>query len=134
MIDHISVVVTDFDVSKAFYAAALAPLGYVLRAEYPASMTGTTDVAGFGLSPSGEAPTNLDLWISSGAPGTPRTHVALRVGHRRLVDAFYQAALAAGARDNGGPGFRPRYHPDYYAAFVLDPDGHNLEVVCRAPG
>jgi catechol 2,3-dioxygenase-like lactoylglutathione lyase family enzyme len=132
MLDHISIVVSDFAVSKAFYAAALDPLGLLLRAEYPASVTGSVDVAGFGAQPDETAPTSPEFWLSSGTPGTPKAHVSFRVEHRRQVDAFHHAALAAGGRDNGSPGLRPHYSAHYYAAFILDPDGHNIEVVCRA--
>ena len=74
-----------------------------------------------------------EFWLSQGKPGNLPMHIAFRVGSRTLVDSFYQAALAAGGRDNGAPGPRPRYDPDYYGAFVLDPDGNNIEAVCRAP-
>ena len=127
MIDHIGLVVSDFERSKAFYRAALAPIRYTLLMELPAAVTGTTDVAGFGEAP------KPDFWISRGQPHAVRVHVAFRVESRALVDAFYKAAMEAGGRDNGGPGLRPHYHPDYYGAFVLDPDGHNIEAVCHAP-
>lgn len=125
MIDHTGVVVSDFDKSKAFYRQALAPIGYTLLAEFPAAVTGSTDVAGFGDAP------KPDFWISRGTPNQPPIHIAFRVGTRAAVDAFHQAALAAGGRDNGGPGLRAHYHPNYYGAFVLDPDGHNIEAVCH---
>jgi catechol 2,3-dioxygenase-like lactoylglutathione lyase family enzyme len=125
MIDHTGVIVSDFGKSKAFYQTALAPIGYALVAEFPASVTGSTDVAGFG------EPAKPDFWISRGSPNTPPIHVAFRVPSRAVVDAFYKAALAAGGTDNGGPGLRPHYHPNYYGAFVLDPDGHNIEAVCH---
>jgi catechol 2,3-dioxygenase-like lactoylglutathione lyase family enzyme len=125
MIDHTGVRVSDFAKAKAFYRAALAPIGYQLLLELPAAVTGGDDVAGFG------APPKPDFWIAAGAPNQPPIHVAFRVGGRALVDAFHVAALAAGARDNGAPGPRPHYHADYYGAFVLDPDGHNIEVVCH---
>lgn len=126
MIDHTSLTVSDFAASKAFYASALAPLGYVLLREFPAALTGA-DAAGFGVPP------KPDFWIARGTPNVPPVHVAFRAASRALVDAFYQAALAAGGRDNGAPGLRPHYHADYYGAFVLDPDGHNIEAVCRTP-
>jgi len=128
VIDHTGVVVGDFARSKAFYAQALAPIGYVLMMEIPASVTGHTDVAGFGEPP------KPDFWITSGTANKPPIHVAFRVPTRALVDAFHAAALAAGGTDNGKPGLRPHYHPDYYGAFVLDPDGHNIEAVCHEPG
>jgi catechol 2,3-dioxygenase-like lactoylglutathione lyase family enzyme len=127
MIDHTGVVVSDFGKSKAFYASALAPIGYSLIMELPAAVTGQADVAGFGEPP------KPDFWIIGGSPNRPPVHVAFRVASRSAVDAFYQAALAAGGRDNGPPGLRPHYHPDYYGAFVLDPDGHNIEAVCHTP-
>jgi len=125
MIDHTGVVVSDFDKSKQFYSAALAPIGFSLIAEFPASVTGRTDVAGFGEPPKPE------FWISRGTPNNPPVHVAFRVSSRSLVDAFYRAAIEAGGTDNGSPGIRAHYHPNYYGAFVLDPDGHNIEAVCH---
>jgi catechol 2,3-dioxygenase-like lactoylglutathione lyase family enzyme len=125
MIDHTGVVVSDFGKSKAFYAQALAPIGYALLMELPASVTGHTDVAGFGEAP------KPDFWISRGTANKPPIHIAFRVASRAMVDAFYQAAMVAGGVDNGPPGLRPYYHPNYYGAFVLDPDGHNIEAVCH---
>jgi len=125
MIDHTGVVVSDFGKSKAFYAQALAPIGYALLMELPASVTGHTDVAGFGEAP------KPDFWISRGTANKPPIHIAFRVASRAMVDAFYQAAMVAGGVDNGPPGLRPHYHPHYYGAFVLDPDGHNIEAVCH---
>lgn len=125
MIDHTGLVVSDFAHSKTFYIHALAPIGYSLLAEIPAAVTGHSDVAGFGVAP------KPDFWISSGTPNRPPVHIAFRVDSRAEVDAFYQAALAAGGRDNGASGPRPHYHAHYYGAFVLDPDGHNIEAVCH---
>jgi len=127
MIDHTGVVVSDFERSKKFYQSALSAIGYELLVELPASVTGHTDVAGFG---EGGKP---DFWISKGTPNQPPVHVAFRVGDRKLVDAFYRAALEAGGCDNGKPGLRPQYHSNYYGAFVLDFDGHNVEAVCHEP-
>lgn len=127
MIDHTGVVVSDFRASKAFYASALSPLGYALLMEFSAAETGTHDAAGFGVPP------QPDFWIGSGTPNVPPVHVAFRASSRASVDAFHAAALAAGGRDNGAPGLRPDYHPNYYAAFVFDPDGHNIEAVCHEP-
>lgn len=126
MIDHTGLTVSDYARSKAFYVAALAPLGYQLLAEFPASMVGS-DVAGFGEPP------KPDFWINTGTPNQPALHIAFRAESRAVVDAFYQAAMAAGGRDNGAPGLRAHYHPHYYGAFVLDPDGHNIEAVCHLP-
>jgi len=128
MIDHTGVVVSDFERSKAFYEAALAPIGYAKLMEFPAAVTGHVDVAGFGEPP------KPDFWISRGEPNKPAVHVAFRVDSRAKVDAFHRAALAAGGTDNGAPGLRPHYHEHYYGAFVRDPDGHNVEAVCHLPG
>lgn len=125
MIDHTGVLVSDFEKSKRFYQQALAPLGYELLREFTAAVTGHTDVAGFGA---GGVP---DFWISRGTPNNPPVHIAFHAADRGVVDAFHRAAMAAGGRDNGEPGLRPQYHPGYYGAFVLDPDGHNIEAVCH---
>jgi len=127
MIDHTGVAVSDFARSKAFYVSALAPIGYGILLELPAAVTGRTDVAGFGVPP------KPDFWIAGGSPNAPPVHIAFRVANRVLVDAFYAAAIAAGGRDNGAPGVRAHYHANYYGAFVLDPDGHNIEAVCHQP-
>lgn len=133
MIDHTGFNVSDLRRSLTFYRAALAPIGYQLIVEFPAAVTGASDVAGFGVPP------KPDFWVAQGTPNRPPIHVAFRVTARARVDAFYAAALAAGGRDNGAPGPRPHYHEHYYGAFVLDFDGHNIEVVCHeaipaAPG
>jgi len=125
MIDHIGLTVRNLEASKTFYAQALAPLGYTLLMEVSAAETGSFAAAGFGVAP------KPDFWIDNAAPETRPAHVAFRAGSRALVDAFYRAALAAGGCDNGPPGLRPHYHPNYYGAFVLDPDGHNVEAVCH---
>jgi catechol 2,3-dioxygenase-like lactoylglutathione lyase family enzyme len=116
MFDHIGLHVRNLDASIAFYQAALAPLGYELGARDATS-------AGFGPR---DAPA---LWLYAGEP-RGAAHVALRAADRATVDRFHQRGLAAGGRDHGGPGLRPDYAPTYYAAFLLDPDGHNLEAVC----
>lgn len=126
MIDHTGVHASDFARSRAFYELALAPLGYVVLRQFPPAPPLHTGIAGLG-----EAPT-ADFWVIGGTPDGPKSHVAFRARTRALVDAFHAAALAAGGRDNGSPGLRP-YHPSYYAAFVLDPDGHNVEAVCHDP-
>jgi catechol 2,3-dioxygenase-like lactoylglutathione lyase family enzyme len=124
MLDHIGLQVKDLERSKAFYTAALAPLGYSLLMEFPG-------VAGFGKDGKPE------FWIGNrpggGAPHTG-VHVAFVAADRPRVDAFYAAAIAAGGKDNGAPGVRAIYHPAYYGAFVLDPDGNNAEAVCHKPG
>jgi catechol 2,3-dioxygenase-like lactoylglutathione lyase family enzyme len=127
MIDHTGLVVSDFARAKRFYQAALEPIGYALLHEIPKSVTGSADVAGFGEKASHKP----DFWLASGEPNRPAVHVAFRVSSRATVDAFYRAALAAGGVDNGPPGPRAHYHPNYYGAFVLDPDGHNIEAVCH---
>ena len=130
IIDHIGISVTDYPRAKAFYSAALAPLGITLVMEF-----GTA--AGFGR---GKKP---ELWLGSGKTEfqteeqieiiTP-IHVCLAAESRADVDAFHAAALAAGGRDNGAPGIRAHYHPGYYGAFALDPDGHNIEAVFHGWG
>jgi catechol 2,3-dioxygenase-like lactoylglutathione lyase family enzyme len=123
MFDHIGVVVSDFAKSKAFYAQALAPIGHSRVVEILVD-GGLRPSAGFCHED------GSDLWISQGEPTRP-LHIAFRVGSRAAVDAFHAAALAAGGEDNGGPGLRPQYHPNYYGAYALDPDGHNIEAVCH---
>ena len=123
ILDHLGVCVTDFERSKAFYQAALAPLGLAIMMEFP----GDGSACGFGRAG------KPAFWISGGAKTSPRVHVAFAAPSREAVDAFYKAALAAGATDNGAPGIRAHYHPNYYAAFVLDPDGHNIEAVYHKP-
>ena len=127
MIDHTGVAVSNFDRSKQFYTEALAPLGYALIMEVTAEESGGHDAAGFGVPP------KPDFWVIGGGTDIQPIHVAFRAGNRPQVDAFYKAAIAAGGRDNGAPGLRPHYHPNYYGAFVLDPDGHNIEAVCHLP-
>ena len=126
MIDHTGIIASDFAKSRDFYAKALSAIGYELIMALPASVTGHADVAGFGEPP------KPDFWVSSGSPNRPPIHIAFRVANRALVDAFYRAAIEAGGRDNGPPGLRPHYHPNYYGAFILDPDGHNIEAVCHS--
>lgn len=120
MIDHFTLKVSDYSKSKEFYTAALKPLGYAVVMEFGS-------LGGFGVAG------KPDLWLSQDADNVRPTHFALQAKDRKVVDGFYAAALPAGARDNGPPGIRKDYHPNYYAAFVLDPDGHNLEVVCHSP-
>jgi catechol 2,3-dioxygenase-like lactoylglutathione lyase family enzyme len=127
MLDHIGFPVADFARSKAFYLRALAPLGYGLVKEVSAAETGSGDHAGFG--PKGRP----YFWIGTGKPIRDQVHVAFVAKDRAAVRAFYEAALAAGGTDNGPPGVRPRYHADYYGAFILDPDGQNIEAVCHLP-
>ena len=136
MLDHVSLRVGDYERSKRFYAAALAPLGFALAME--------TASSGAGFRRDGIPA----FWIKQGEPGRPgpagaspepgvcggaAVHVAFASEDRATVDAFHAAALAAGARDNGAPALRPHYHASYYGAFVLDPDGYNIEAVCHRP-
>jgi catechol 2,3-dioxygenase-like lactoylglutathione lyase family enzyme len=126
MIDHLGFSVSDYAGAKAFYEKALAPLGYTLIAEVTAQESGQP-VAGFGSDD------KADFWIAGEGRLEKPVHVAILAQDRPTVDAFYRAALDAGGRDNGAPGLRPHYHPNYYAAFVLDADGYNIEAVCYAP-
>ena len=125
MIDHMGILVSDLTRSKDFYRQALAPLGYAVLMELTKEQTGGFAGAGLGIAP------KPDFWIGEGTPNQPRVHVAFQANDQATVDAFYHAALAAGGTDNGAPGLRPQYHPNYYGAFVLDPDGHNIEAVCH---
>jgi catechol 2,3-dioxygenase-like lactoylglutathione lyase family enzyme len=124
MLDHVGIEVSDFERSKAFYEAALAPLGIELLME---PMPGA---AGFG-SDDGHGPKPYFWIMARGRPTVSGAHVSFAAPDRETVDAFHAAALAAGASDNGGPGPRPIYHPRYYGAFVLDPDANNVEAVCH---
>jgi catechol 2,3-dioxygenase-like lactoylglutathione lyase family enzyme len=119
MIDHVSLRVRDLAAAKAFYAATLAPLGYKVAQEYP-------EAIGLGVGK------QLDLWLVHDAEARPQ-HLAFAAPNHAAVDAFHAAGLAAGGRDNGAPGHRSEYHPDYYASFVFDPSGHNVEAVCHLP-
>lgn len=120
MIDHLTLSSANYKKSKSFYQAALAPLGYKLVKEFG------NDVAGFGIGD------RLDFWLANDSQKTqPIFHLAFVAETREQVDAFYLAAIAAGGRDNGGPGLREKHGPTYYAAFVYDPDGQNIEAVCR---
>lgn len=125
MIDHTGLQVSDPGRSRIFYEQALAPLGYTVLMEIPKEFTGGKVVLGYGVAP------KADFWVAEGTPNQPHIHVAFRADNHAQVDEFYRAALAAGGRDNGAPGPRPHYHEKYYGAFVLDPDGHNIEVVCH---
>ena len=126
MIDHTGVAVSNPARSRKFYEAALAPLGYAVLQEIPTEYTGGRVVLGYGVAP------KADFWIAEGTPNVPAIHIAFRADNRKQVDEFYKAAMAAGGTDNGPPGLRAHYHKDYYGAFVRDPDGHNIEVVCHS--
>jgi catechol 2,3-dioxygenase-like lactoylglutathione lyase family enzyme len=127
MLDHIGFSVRDLPRSRAFYEAALAPLGFGVVMEVTPEMSGGEAYCAFG------PPQRPQFWIGTGATIEGRLHVAFTAASRAAVVAFHKAALAAGAKDNGAPGLRPIYHPTYYGAFVLDPDGHNIEAVCHRP-
>jgi len=128
MIDHVGFEVSDFERSKAFYEAALAPLGIELLME-PAEGA----AAGFGKET--ERGPKPFFWIGArGRPAVSGAHFAFGARSTEQVDAFHAAALAAGGTENGAPGLRPIYHPGYYGAFVLDPDGNNVEAVCHRAG
>lgn len=123
MFDHVKYGVSDFEASKAFYAKALEPLGVVIVAEgepsYGVELCHPQGTVSLCLFQTNEMPAHL--------------HIAFQAQTRKQVDDFYRAALEAGAKDNGPPGLRPRYNATYYAAFVIGPDGHNLEAVCHGP-
>lgn len=135
MLDHVALRVADYERSRQFYAAALAPLGFTLAMEADSGAGFRRDgIPAFwvkqGTPPgAGESP---DPAAAAGCGG-PFVHVAFASPDRAGVDAFHRAALAAGGRDNGAPGLRPQYHANYYGAFVLDPDGYNIEAVCHRP-
>jgi len=120
--DHMMLRVSNYERSKAFYIAALKPLGVSLMMEFPRE---DSNSAGFGRG----MPT---LWLEDSEKAPQKAHVAFMAASRAIVDAFYRAALQAGATDNGAPGLRPHYHQHYYAAFVRDPDGHNIEAVTHS--
>lgn len=123
MFDHVKIGVSDYAASKAFFLKALEPLGVRAGSEGPPS---------YGIELSSDADTSFCLFQAEEKPAP--LHLAFRAADRRQVDAFYLAALEAGGRDHGAPGLRPHYHATYYAAFVIGPDGHNIEAVCHKPG
>lgn len=120
VIDHLGLKVSDIARSKAFYSAVLEPLGFTLLMDFGVAV-------GFGRDGKPE------FWIGTGEPVTTALHVAFTSPSRAQVTAFYQAALAAGAKDNGPPGLRTMYHPEYFGAFAIDPDGNNIEACCHHP-
>jgi catechol 2,3-dioxygenase-like lactoylglutathione lyase family enzyme len=120
MFDHLGFGVTDYAASKAFFLSALEPLGVTVAMEGPYGVG-----MGQGAKPS--------LWLFETQEKPAHLHIAFAADNRAQVDAFYRAALAAGGKDNGAPGLRPQYHPNYYGAFVIGPDGHNVEAVCHKP-
>ena len=126
MLDHVGFAVSDAERSRAFYEQALAPLGMVLIMTVTPEQTESGGTA-YGFGSDGKP----YFWIGGRERVGQGTHIAFAANTRAEVDSFYEAALAAGGRDNGAPGLRPQYHPDYYGAFVLDPDGINIEAVCH---
>jgi catechol 2,3-dioxygenase-like lactoylglutathione lyase family enzyme len=124
MIDHVTFGVSDFDCSIRFYDRAFAPLGVRRLFDDPASKERTT----------GYGDRRPWFWIAERERTDGQVHIAVRASSREAVDAFHREALSAGGKDNGPPGLRPHYHPGYYSAFVLDPDGHNIEAVYHDPG
>ncbi len=117
MLDHVSLNVSNAAKAKAFYSKALAPLGYNVVKEYD---------GGFGI----KADSGSSVWTQQAKVEEP-VHLGFRVNDRKQVDEFYKAAIAAGGKDNGKPGVREKYASDYYAAYVLDPDGNNVEAACH---
>lgn len=127
ILDHMGFGVGNYERAKMFYTATLAPLGITLLMEVPAEENRSGHAAcGFGREG------HPLFWIGAEGRTTPPVHIAFVARSRAAVDGFHAAALDNGATDNGAPGLRPNYHPDYYAAFVIDPDGHNIEAVCHA--
>ena len=125
MIDHVGIAVTELDRSRTFYEAALGPLGMSVQMEVGGDKTESGGSAlGFGV------PGEKIFWIADGEKVGEGTHVAFKADSRDQVDAFHSEGLKAGGRDNGAPGLRPHYGPSYYAAFLYDPDGANIEAVC----
>lgn len=125
MLDHVDFAVHDFTLSRAFYVAALKPLG--IRALIDVNREDGRQGTGFGRDGL------TQFFIGGGRPVDGRLHVAFSAHARAAVDQFHRAALAAGGTDKGKPGLRPHYGPHYYAAYVIDPDGHTVEAVCRRP-
>ncbi len=128
MIDHTGINVKNLALSKKFYASVLSTIGYEVRLEFKNAVGFGSTEPNHGDDPGG------DFWIAEGDPSLPRNHIAFRAESIVQVDAFYKAALAAGARDNGAPGLRPHYHTSYYATFVFDPDEYNIEAVFHCGG
>jgi catechol 2,3-dioxygenase-like lactoylglutathione lyase family enzyme len=127
IIDHLGLQVGDYSRALRFYRRALAPLGISIVMQVTKDETGSYEGAGFGRDG------KPSFWIGAGQRMVPRLHVAFVAETRAAVDRFFEAALAAGGVDNGVPGIRAHYHPNYYGAFVLDPEDHNIEAVCHAP-
>ena len=127
VIDHMGLTVFNYAEALRFYEQALAPLGISVVMQVKAEESGGYVGAGFGRNG------KPSFWVQGGERTAPRVHIAFVAENRDAVDAFHAAAIGAGGRDNGQPGIRAHYHPNYYGAFVLDPDGHNIEAVCHGP-
>ncbi|WP_434778235.1 VOC family protein [Neisseria sp. Ec49-e6-T10] len=130
MIDHLSTYATDYVATKHFYEKAFAALGYTIQAEFVAKWNEhfpTQRMCAFGKEG------KMAFWIIEVKEAYTPRHTAFAAENRAQVDAFYQAAMHSGGQDNGGPGLRPHYHEHYYGAFVIDPDGNNVEAVCHTP-
>lgn len=127
MFDHVGFPVSNYKKAKAFYSKALAPLGFVMVMEVSSNEPGGKSHCGFGTEG------RPRFWISEAKADKGNMHIAFKAKTRQAVEAFYEAALKAGGKDNGAPGLRPHYHDNYYGAFVIDPDGHNIEAVCHLP-
>ncbi|MEQ8479405.1 MAG: VOC family protein [Hoeflea sp.] len=127
MLDHVSLSVADMEQAKRFYSAILATLGMEMVGEVTAAQSGSVAYAGFGIGRKGQ------LWIAEGGPQTPSAHICFRAASRQAVRDFHAAGLANGGSDNGPSGIREIYHPEYYAAFVRDPEAHNIEAVTFEP-
>jgi len=124
MFDHLGLPVTDLEHARRFYEQALQPLGIAVVKGFPDAV---------GLAAGRGRTAEQELWLTRADHVPGPLHMAFAAASRAQVDAFHRAALAAGARDNGAPGLRPQYHDNYYGAFVIGPDGHNLEAVCHRP-
>jgi catechol 2,3-dioxygenase-like lactoylglutathione lyase family enzyme len=136
MIDHMTFRVSDIAKTRAFYTPVLATVGYALAVD---TRHGDVNILGYGMPDTAAAHGfKIDSWFIDGpsphgAPATTGCHLCWSAPNRAAVDAFHRAAIAHGGRDNGAPGLRPHYHSDYYGAFVIDPEGNNVEAVCHAP-
>lgn len=126
MIDHVGIFVSNWPKSQAFYDAALGAIGASLKTMVPEQFTGGVKVGGYGRE-------GVEFWLTESKDTGPGRHYAFVAKSRADVDAFHAAAMANGGTDNGAPGLRAHYHADYYGAFVLDPDGNNVEAVCHSP-
>jgi catechol 2,3-dioxygenase-like lactoylglutathione lyase family enzyme len=127
VLDHLGFSVSDLNRAKRFYQKALAPLGITLIYEVTPEQSGSGSFLAFGED---ERPY---FWLGTSESPSRHLHVAFLAKSRKMVDEFHKTALEAGGKDNGAPGLRPQYHAQYYGAFVLDPDGNNIEAVCHGP-